>query len=283
VNSKIFKLLGLSLALVGCAHHTNPEAKRLPAEWRVGEGRLTTGMPNYPLSPEVFARTQQKRGPASVALSDKELAESIEQDEKKPSLRRLYFRALYQQWVELNHVSKNTEVLKSCPQYHHDKVVLDETRAKPALFVTGTKPEAGHLAYYPEWALQVKSGGSMKPVWQTQGKKHMQKALQRHAGKLKRELAVMCEEGASDAYFRLENMVTYMVQKPEFQGQEGLQALLKIPVFSTMLLMKSLQGEREASFGAHDVALLNEVKGFQLQSYIVELKKQRQQLVTGSL
>ena len=272
--------LACSFLFVGCAHKVNP--KTLPGNWKVDERALSTGMPNYPLSEEVFARAQetQKRAPAST---DQELAEELERTEQKPSLRRLYFRALYQQWQDVAHAASGEPKLRSCPQYHHDKTVMDETRSEMSSFVVGAKPAAEHLPYYPEWALSVKTKAGARPVWTAGGKKLVTSALKTHASKLRRELNTLCEEGTSDAYFRLENMVTYIADKPEFQQQEGLRALLKIPVFSTMLLVKSVQGGPQVRFTRHDEELLREVKGFQLQRYIVELKKQRHTLVTGSL
>jgi len=280
VKSIFVSSLACSFLIVGCAHKANP--KSLPGNWKVDERALSTGMPNYPLSEEVFARAQkvQERAPAST---DQELADEIEKAEHKPSLRRLYVRALYQQWQDVAHAASGEAKLKSCPQYHHDKTVMDEGKSETNSFVVGAKPAAEHLPYYPEWALNVKTATGARPVWTAGGKKLVSRALKSHAVKLNRELKVLCEEGTSDSYFRLENMVTYIADKPEFQQQEGLRALLKIPVFSTMLLVKSVQGGPQVRFSRHDEELLREVKGFQLQRYIVELKKQRQQLVTGSL
>jgi len=277
----IFTLsLSCSFFVVGCAHKIN--LTTLPGNWKVDERALSTGMPNYPLSEEVFAHSQktQDRAPAST---DQELAEALERGDQKPSLRRLYFRALYQQWQDVAQAGQGEAKLKSCPQYHHDKTVMDEAQPSTNLFVVGAKPQAEHLPYYPEWALNVKTENGARPAWTAGGKKHVTRALKSHAFKLRRELNTLCEEGTSDSYFRLENMVTYIASKPEFQQQEGLRALLKIPVFSTMLLVKSVQGGPQVRFSHHEEELLQEVKGFQLQRYIVELKKQRQQLVTGSL
>lgn len=280
MKSIFVSTLVCSFLFVGCAHQVNP--KSLPGNWKVDERALSTGMPNYPLSEEVFARAQrvQERSPAS---SDQELAEEIEKAEHRPSLRRLYFRALYQQWKDVAQAASGEATMKSCPQYHHDKTVMDESLAESNSFVVGAKPTAEHLPYYPEWALNVKTSTGARPAWTAKGKKLVSRALKSHAVKLRRELGILCEDGTSDSYFRLENMVTYIVDKPEFQQQEGLRALLKIPVFSTMLLVKSAQGGPQARFSRYDEELLREVKGFQLQRYIVELKKQRLQLVTGSL
>ncbi len=282
MQTKIMFSLALTLSFVGCAHKTTPI---LPGEWKVGEGKLSTGMPNYPLSAEAFASAQKKealRAPAT-AMSDEALAQELEKNEQKPSLRRLYFRALYQQWREISQMSGADNELRSCPQYHHDQVVINEVQLGVKPHLVGSKPSANHLPFYPEWALNVRTEAGMVPVWKVGKQRQATEATKSHAQKLRRELKTLCEEGTSDSYFRLENIVTYATAKAEYQQAEGMRALLKIPVFSTMLLMKSIQGHSQAQFNSYDQELLNEVQAFQLQNYIVELKSRRQQLVTGSL
>lgn len=272
--------LTLSVFMVSCATHT--PVSQLPAKWRVDDKAVTTGMPNYPLAPEVFARVQKQTPGRAPASTDQELAQSIEADEKKPSLRRLYFRSLYQSWQEVAQMSDRSTELRSCPQFHHDKVVMDEMSRPRLPFSYGARPSAEHLPYYPEWALQVKTAAGVSPVWQVGQKKMIKRAMASHEFKLRRELKSLCEEGASDSYFRLENMVTYFSNKEGLQTDKGMTALLKIPVFSTMLLVKSVQGTPNVSFSSHDQELLAAVKGFHLQNYIVELKKERLKELTGS-
>jgi hypothetical protein len=277
---KILIPLTLSILVVGCA--TQKSVSNLPAKWRVDENGVTTGMPNYPLAPEIFARVQKQTPTRAPASTDKELAAAIEADDKKPSLRRLYFRSLYQSWREVAQMSDRSTDLRSCPQFHHDKVVLDEKSEPRMPFSFGAKPSAEHLPFYPEWALQVKTEQGTAPVWQLGQKKMIKRAMASHEFKLRRELKSLCEEGASDSYFRLENMVTYFSNKEGLQTDKGMTALLKIPVFSTMLLVKSVQGSPSVNFSSHDQELLTAVKGFQLQNYIVELKKERLKELTGS-
>ncbi|MBY0516949.1 MAG: hypothetical protein K2P81_08580 [Bacteriovoracaceae bacterium] len=274
--------IALSFVLGGCA--TTSKVASLPAEMKVDDEQVTTGMPNYPLSAEIFTRSQAsvKQPQRAPASSDQELAQEMERNEKKPSLKRLYFRSLYQQWKEINTVTQTNVELKSCPQFHHDKVTMDEKKVSFNLYLAGVKPSSESLPYYPEWALPVSKNGNKTSMWHSGDAKLMTSALKSHAQKLKKELAIICEEGASDSYFRLENMVTYTIGKPEFQSEMGLKALLKIPAFSTMLLLKSVQGDSQAKFNQYDQELLTEVKGFQLQSYIVELKNHRQQLLKVS-
>lgn len=273
------KSLLLSLvALVGCASR-HPSVQPLPTAWHVDKTPiLSSGMPNYALAQDVFARVKTSTPARAPASSDEALVTELE---KRPSLRRLYFRSLYQQWQQVAQLTSPTRELRTCPQYHHDKITLDESRRSPFLVNFGVKPTADLLAYYPEWALPVKRGGVVTTVWSTGEAGLLPKAIASHETKLRRELKELCESGVSDGYFRLENMATYLKDPSISRTEKGLVALLKIPVFSTMLLMKSVEGSFEANFTGHELALLEEVQGQQLQQYIVELRRARTRQVTG--
>lgn len=260
------KHLLLLFVLASCAHQA---PRTLALSEVIDEKGVSTGMPNFVLEKELIERAQHSRAPASV-MSDEDLAQSLE---KKPSLRRLYFRVVYQQWRELQKLSGTTQELKYCPQFHHDRVVLDEARApQPSHYVLAAKPKSEELAFYPEWLLP---DHSREPVWLSS---NVSVGFEVHTTKMFQELSEICEAGASDSYYRLENMVTYRLK-----GKEYMKALLKIPSFSTMLLLSTLQSAPQRTLNRQDLDLLEEVNGFQLQNYIVELRNQRQQLVIGAI
>jgi hypothetical protein len=255
-------LFALILA-VGCAHQAKQDP--LVGTWRVDEKSVTTGMPNYVLSPELYsAAAHQSRAVERAPASDEALAQEMEQAEKKPSLRRLYFRALYQQWRALSARAS----MGVCPQYHHDKLLVEEQALRHgSMVLTSQRPSVEKLALYPEWSLHGKP----------------QQGIKLHEKQLKRELLTLCEEGVTDSYFRLENMVTYFAGAGKLERPEGFQALLKIPVFSTMLLVGAIQENQVNPLTTYDRELLDEVRGLQLQHYIVELKKKRSQIKMGAL
>jgi len=265
-----------TLFLVSCAHHTptNP----LQAAWRVEDkGAVTTGMPNFVLSPEVFEVARVQPPDTRAPASDAAMAQELEEKAKRPSLRRLYFRTLYQQFRELKTVTKSPLQMNSCPQFHHDKLMMDDERseARPT-WAPADRPDMAELAYYPEWLLPERAGKHAKPIWQkgAKGVKLMTNALRVHTKKLHRELGRLCDEGSTDAYFRLENMVTYFSGHPQMREQKGLPAFLKIPVFSTMFLLKTASISSE-HFNEHDHNLIDEVQGLHFERYIVELRKRR--------
>lgn len=279
-----------SLVLAACSHQApKTAADPLAQAWRVEDkGPVTTGMPNYILSLEAFmaagASRDLERAPAGAEAMMKEL--ESQESGQRPSLRRLYFRSLYRQWQGLaaHHGQTN---LKSCPQFHHDKLMIDEEKSFGSTgSVALARPVQAELAYYPEWQLPVRAGKSAPIVWMHQGggEKLMGRALQTHAKKIHRELGKLCEKGASDAYFRLENMVTYYADRPELQAKSGLRALLKIPAFSTMLLMGAMAPEgKDQGLSVHDRNLLKEVRGGQFERYVSELRRHRFRPTTGGI
>jgi len=150
------RILPLIILAVGCAHR--PAQDPLAQSWRVDEKGVSTGMPNFVLSPELYeqaAAAKVARTPASSDVaSDEALAREMEEAEKRPSLRRLYFRALFQQWRDLAAHTGRSEALKSCPQYHHDKLIVEEEAPRRgSLVLQSARPAQEHLAFYPEWAL----------------------------------------------------------------------------------------------------------------------------------
>ncbi len=256
----------ITLALASCAHQS---IQKVVMSDVIDEKGVSTGMPNFVLQKDLIEKVQGSRAPASI-MSDEELAMSLE---KKPSLRRLYFRVVYKQWAELKRLTGSQTELKFCPQFHHDRVVIDE--AKPTQsphYVLAPKPRTEELAFYPEWLL---TDHTQSPVWLSSD---VRVGFEVHTQKIFKELSEVCETGASDSYYRLENMVTYRLK-----GKEYMKALLKIPSFSTMLLLTTLQSAPQRTLNRQDLDLLEEVNGFQLQNYIVELRNQRQQLVIGAL
>lgn len=275
-----------SLILASCAHKAI-ETKVSDYGWRVEDkGIVTTGMPNYVLSPEAFtAATTAKitRNPAS----DEQMALELEAEDKKPSLRRLYFRALYQQFSMLKNTSHSKRQLNSCPQFHHDKLIVDESMSKKSTSfgMSTARPGQEELAYYPEWMLPSNKDAKAAPIWSRKGNsnKLMNSALKVHVSKIHQELKVLCEDGSTDSYFRLENMVTYFAGRPQLKEKQGLTAFLKIPVFSTMLLLRSTQEGAKETFTSHDRDLIEKVRGEHFERYIVELRKKRFNQTTGAL
>ena len=252
----------IALALVGCAQ-TPPRHSVPPlASFSVDQSALSTGMPNFPLDRPLLEAAVAAPARAPAAVSDDALVKLLEQDERKPSLRRLYFRALYQEWRQLQTLAE-ARPLKACPQFHHDRVVTDEQSAPLTLSLSAARPAPEELSYYPEWALALERRLDLRT------------ALREHTETLRLELQELCEAGSSDGYFRLENLVTY---HDRLEGLARTRALLKIPVFSSMFLVRTLSHE---SFSVAERELLESSRGLQLEKYIVELRKRRQSLLSS--
>jgi hypothetical protein len=128
----------------------------------------------------------------SIANTDEDLTQ------EETSLKRLYFKALYTHYIEL----QNTKKVLSCPQFHHDKTDID------ASVVRSNLP-----------------------------RRKKQKKIKTYLTQIKRELNQLCEDGESENYFKVENLSTYFVGHKDFHlKSESFKVLFKLPVFSAFVV-----------------------------------------------
>ena len=109
----------LSLSLVSCSHHI----------------KLAETSPNYPFSSELVREAQQNfaRYPASE-----------NSDESSKSTRRVYFSALYYQYLTLGNHLDEVAQLNSCPQFHHDKLETESYLVPQFSMIKLNKDEGEH-------------------------------------------------------------------------------------------------------------------------------------------
>src|SRR3989338_484375 len=91
-----------ALFLVGCSHMT-PSLVTM----------------ELPFAPELVEEMQKSanRAPASLEVSDVE----------GKSSRRVYFTALYHQYLTMGQHLNMASDVNSCPQFHHDKIETDSS------------------------------------------------------------------------------------------------------------------------------------------------------------
>lgn len=176
-----------------------------------------------PFAPELVEEMQksQSRSPASIELVEKE----------GKSARRVYFTALYHQYLTLtDHLDEKSEVT-SCPQFHHDKVETDAAVIPKMSIFKNIKVESSDKGFFPELAFTKKF------------------SLKDHHSDIKNEISVLCEEGVSDNYYKFDNLITHYASKRSFhQRPDSMKSVLKIPVFANYYLLKMLQGSQNISF-----------------------------------
>lgn len=271
------------MLLAACAHH-KPGTDVAYTHPQIESGKVSTGMPNVFLDKNILGnlktgKVKSSRAPASV----KDWEKSLENDHKEDSLKELYFKSLYAQYLKWQKLSPELSHVKTCPAFHHHKLIIDETQGKDfkaIAFKTELPKNEQELPYYPVWALGLRKDGVERLAyeWTTvhgqEAQKTLDQAVKSHGKKMLKEIKVLCDEGSSDSYFRLENMVTYFASKKQFaENAESLKSLFKIPVFANMLLLHSFTDDRGVIFHTAETNLLEKVQGWQIETYILELKK----------
>lgn len=196
------KYLTLSLAvasLVGCSHV--PESSKVV---------------QFPYAEELLQKVQlsHSRAPASFDID--------ELDETSP--RRVYFSALYHQYLTLGqHLGKKSD-MNFCPQFHHDKIQTDSSLVPKVTFYPSSSIDEQGRNYFPELAFSKKF------------------SLRDYHKELKTELETLCEDGVSDNYFKFDNLVTHYAHKKSFhRDPKAMASVLKIPVFANFYLVKMLE------------------------------------------
>ncbi len=262
-----FFFLSFIIFFISCAHTPKPEV----------------GL-DIPINPEWIDVKSfvSSRTPASAEdfLSDLEKSEH----QKKTSLRRVYFKALYDQYLRWNQSEATGDSISFCPQYHHDKLVVEENHQSRKMLISNVDsyPSKDELAASPGWSLSMmKKGKKMRAFeWgqreNAKPQEAMSKAIKGQWRRLEKEVHQMCEDGVSENFFKIENIVTYFSMKEDFDsGVKGLRAFMKIPVFTNVLIENSLNSETSmVELSTFEDDLLNYASAWQIRSYAVELKKQ---------
>jgi hypothetical protein len=190
------------LILTGCSHNVRTD--------RVAAFDL-------PFAPTLVEQIQKKawRSPANIEFT---------QDMEGKSPRRVYFSALYHQYLTLgNHLGETAE-LTSCPQFHHDKIETDAYLLPKFTLTSNSKIEMESSEYFPELVFNKNF------------------SLSHHHQALSDEIAILCEEGVSDNFFKFDNLITHYANKSSFHKKtDSMKSVLKIPVFANYYLIKMLQ------------------------------------------
>lgn len=212
----------------------------------------------------------QGRGPASVS-EEKEI-ESMMNDVTKQegrALRRVYFSLLYQQYHQLSFLMKTKTDIKFCPQFHSDKATMDDELKYNSFKGDLFKMTEADAIYFPETHLQEKSSTKI------------------FLSEVKKELTTLCEEGITDDYYKLENIVSYHGNRESFhRSPESMSALLKIPVFAHLYYLKTVQAPfsvAHTEFNKHEKELLDRTGAKWVHQYVVEVRKKRLSIVESAM
>lgn len=231
------------LLLVACSHTPEKVAMELP------------------FAPELVAEIQQQshtsRAPASMDINEVE--------GKSP--RRVYFSALYHQYLTLGqHLEHKTE-LTSCPQFHHDKIETEASMIPSfSLFKVGAVG-ADEKEFFPETAF------------------NRQFSIKDYYGHIGAEIAVLCEEGVSDNYYKFDNLVTHYAGKKSFHTRpDAMKSVLKIPVFANYYLLKMLQPPHTLTFvHPEEKRVISMTQTHWFEQYVNVAHRQRNNLIKNQM
>lgn len=247
----------------------------------------------YSVEPQEDFFTQIPIKPELMVFKTKRQTASLEQwlkeaeDKNKPSLKRIYFRAFYAQNIELMNLLGKEKKTFSCPQFHHDKLIVDEKfyNLEKLNLKQAAYPQNHDLSLYPEWTLSMKHQGKRMDAYEWGQKKKLapglalKKAYKAYSHKREKELEELCESGFSENYFKFENLVTYFSNKENyFNTVGGLKALFKIPLFAHMMIGQSVKNDPVLSLSIFEREALDRSMAWQVEEYIVQLNQQKFQL-----
>ena len=196
---KNLNLALITVTLVGCTHFQD-----------------TPKTVQFQFAPELLEKVQKvvTRAPASIDVSDL--------SEKSP--RRVYFSALYHQYLTIGQHLGSKSDLNFCPQFHHDKIETDSSLIPKVSMYPNENINPEGRNFFPELAFSRKF------------------SLNDYHDVIKTELVTLCEEGVSDNFYKFDNLVTHYSNKPSFhRDPKAMASVLKIPVFANFYLVKMLE------------------------------------------
>lgn len=210
---------------------------------------------SFPFAPELVEKMQKglSRAPASLMTSDFE--------GKSP--RRVYFSALYHQYLSLGRYLNHSSTVKFCPQFHHDKIETDASVVPVMSLFQATNLGGKELEYFPEVAFN--KDFSLSDYHQEIGS----------------EIATLCEEGVSDNYYKFDNLVTNYASSSTFHSRpESMQAVLKIPVFANYYLLQMFQTPQYGGVAhSEEKRVIEMTRTHWFEKYVAEAQRLRNNFI----
>jgi len=238
---KNLNLALITVTLVGCSHFQD-----------------TPKTVQFQFAPELLEKVQKvaTRAPASIDIS--------ELSEKSP--RRVYFSALYHQYLTLGQHLGNKSDLNFCPQFHHDKVETDSSLIPKVSMYPNENINPEGRNYFPELAFSRKF------------------SLSDYHDVIKTELVTLCEEGVSDNFYKFDNLVTHYSNKQSFhQNPKAMASVLKIPVFANFYLVKMLETPGLNVTSPEERRFIKLTQTHWFENYVVEASRIRNNFIRNKM
>lgn len=212
----------------------------------------------FPYASELLEKVQHSvsRAPASLEVGDVE----------KMSPRRVYFSALYHQYLTLaNHLGKKAD-MSFCPQFHHDKIQTDSSLVPRVSMYSSSHIDSEGKEFFPELAFN--KNFSLKDYHKV----------------IKTELDVLCEEGVSDNYYKFDNLVTHYSHKKSFHmNPKAMASVLKIPVFANFYLVKMLEIPGFNITAPEEKRFIKLTQTYWFETYVAEASRLRNNFIKNKM
>ncbi len=233
-----FFVVSLLLSLVGCSH----------------QAKVTGVTREYPFSEELLREAQNNFGRYPANISEAESSKSA---------RRVYFSALYYQYLTLGNHLDMVSNLNSCPQFHHDKIETESFIVPQFSMIKINQNEKELSPYFPEIAFNKKF------------------SIRDHFLSIQDEISVLCEEGVSDNYFKFDNLITHYASKSTFHRHpEAMKSVLKIPVFANYYLLKMFQSShRQFPVHPEEKQMIHLTRTHWFESYVAKAQSLREKMI----
>jgi hypothetical protein len=212
---------------------------------------------SFPYAAELLEKVQKNhsRKPASLSVSDI--------SSKSP--RRVYFSALYQQYMTMKDLLGHKNDLEFCPQFHHDKIKIDSGFVPKMSLFSSNELDENKKDYFPE--VIFNKDFSLKDYHQT----------------MKEEILTLCEDGVSDNFYKFDNLVTHYSGNPSFhKDPKAMASVLKIPVFANFYLIKMLEMPGFETY-ASESAFIDLSKTHWFETYVSEATRMRKNLIKNHM
>lgn len=208
----------------------------------------------FPYAKDLVARAQSSVGRTPASVTEEDL------EEKSP--RRVYFSALYHQYLTLGHyLGKKTDV-KFCPQFHHDKLETDSDLVPKVSLYQSSHVDQDGKDYFPELAFN--KNFSLRDYHQV----------------IKEEVVTLCEEGISDNFYKFDNLVTHYSHKKSFHHDpKAMASVLKIPVFANFYLVKMLEVPGLEMTSKEETRFINLTNTYWFRNYVSEASRMRSNFI----
>jgi hypothetical protein len=231
----------LSVLLMSCAHFDE-----------------TPKTVHFPYAEELLEKVQRSASRSPASFNNMELTE------KSP--RRIYFSALYHQYLTLGqHLGKKPD-MNFCPQFHHDKIQTDSSLLPKVSLFPSTEVDSQGRAFFPELAFNQNF------------------SISDYHTVIKSELSTLCEEGVSDNFYKFDNLVTHYSHKKAFhQNPKAMLSVLKIPVFANFYLVKMLETPGLHFTSPEEKHFIQLTQTHWFENYVVEASRMRNNFIKNKM